>query len=135
MNSQHGGFKSAPKPNQSNYSKDLLKYFWPFPYPEHLPPNQVVFSNGLPESDHDPDHMIFQMAYSHLIAAIQDIVESERSTLIDELEAKLPENPLTNARIADEDMPKGKYLQLKAKQQGFNNAITEVKAILEEFKK
>jgi hypothetical protein len=56
----------------SQHSVDeLLKYFWPYPYPQHLPPTTVTFHNGLPLDNNDTDHMLFQMSYNTFRTAIE----------------------------------------------------------------
>jgi hypothetical protein len=40
----------------------------------------------------------------------------------------IPENPWTNKVLGDEEMPKGKYRDLKRKQEGYNRAISDMRA-------
>lgn len=52
----------------------LLEYFWPHPYPQHKPPTQVTFSNGLPTSDNDREHLVFVVPYHTFKTAINALM-------------------------------------------------------------
>jgi hypothetical protein len=99
-------------PNQSNYSKDTLL-------------DKISAITGIaPTSD--------QTAKLAALFISEQIVS--RSRLIDEIEAKLPESD--ERAFADQKIhrPDGWTLELQTYAMGFNTAITEVKAILEDYK-
>jgi hypothetical protein len=119
MNSQHGGFKSAPKPNQSNYSS----------WEEEFDDKMGNYTDGLPEmyiKGVKPDTKGFwlrsgmdgELDERAVKDFIRQTVSQETSRLIDEIEAKLPEETYKNP---DYDM-------------GWSDAIDQVKTILEELK-
>lgn len=102
-------------------SSELLKYFWPFPYPEHLPPFEVIFSNGLPESDNDTDHMVFQIPFSTFKTAVEALIAQSRQELLKRIE--LPE--LKNTKHSE---------SIGTQAFGYNQALSEVAAILKQLK-
>lgn len=67
----------------SEIEKELLKYFWPQPYPQHSKPTQVIFSNGLTISDNDKEHKMFVIPF-HTFKVVIDtlITQSEKQAEI-----------------------------------------------------
>lgn len=61
--------KSSPTIDEPEVDS-LLDYFWPSPYPQHLPPIQVAFSNGLSEGYKDTDHMVFVIPFNAFKSAL-----------------------------------------------------------------
>ena len=60
--------------------------------------------------------------------------QSKLKAFAGEIKEATPENPWNNKLLADEDMPKKKYLLLKAKQLGFNKAVDDINKALKAIK-
>ena len=65
---------------------ELLKYFWPHPYPKSHPPTQVTFNNGLPESDRDRIHMWSSVSWHVFKTAVEAEVTRKQLELLERLE-------------------------------------------------
>lgn len=114
--------------SNTELQNQLLEYFWPTPYPRHMPPIEVVFSNDIPKGDRDTDHMSFQISFSMFKLSIEHLIQDHDKALKEKLLEALPErrkfkNGITVTRLDD------------ARVFHFNEALNKVtQAINEVFK-
>ncbi len=110
----------------SDIDDELLKYFWPHPYPSSHPPLEVMFSNGLPTSNNDTVHKVLSVPYGTFEQAIKDLIRDAKIDELMRLETPFIDEP-TGHRTVDSNFAGGERIMIHKYQSVIGSRIAALK--------